>query len=96
MTRGSTVKAGQILAHLHDGEARAEMLQRAVESRSDVALRSSLVRHKQALLKFEISSALRQRHAVSAEQVKVDKLEAEQAGLAVREEKERRGIANHL
>jgi len=94
--RGTVVKAGQVLAHLQDNEARAEVAQRAAESQSDVALRLSIVRHQLALSKYKMTYALRQRNAVSAEQLNVDKLEADQTVLAIEQEKERRTIAKLL
>ncbi|WP_165073342.1 efflux RND transporter periplasmic adaptor subunit [Paludisphaera rhizosphaerae] len=91
--RGDRVEAGQVLANLADGELRAELELRTAEAKSDVEVRLSSIEQKRAAYRLSTSSMLQRRNASSVEQLELDRMDAEIAGLAVEQAETRRHLA---
>ena len=91
--RGSVVQAGQVLATLRDGEARAQLSLRKVEAASDLDLKLRQMQYKQALNRQRISFGLRKRQAISEEQYLADQIAAELAAVEVEQASERRVLS---
>ncbi len=81
--RGSVVRAGQVLAHLPDGEVRAKLDQCKIEATSDLDYKLHVLHHKQAVNKLRISTNLRSRQALSYEAYLADYITAELAAVEV-------------
>ena len=77
--RGANVQAGQILGHLVDGEARAQVELAKLEADSDLDLRSRQLAYKQAANRLRISTNLRNKQALSYESYLNDSIAAEVA-----------------
>ena len=77
--RGANVQAGQILGHLVDGEARAQVELAKLEADSDLDLRSRQLAYKQAANRLRISTNLRDKQALSYESYLNDSIAAEVA-----------------
>ena len=67
--RGSVVRAGQVLAHLPDGEVRAKLDQCKIEAASDLDYKLHVLHHKQAVNKLRISTNLRSRQRLAMRRI---------------------------
>src|SRR5262249_36424754 len=90
---GEEVKAGQVLGRLQDQDVRAEMELRAVEAESDVEIRIGEARYALAIGKLKTSETLNRRSFLSAEELKLHKLEADTRALEIEEAKHKKKIA---
>ena len=90
---GDTVKEGQILGRLQDGDLRAELEIRAAEADSDIGVRLGEARLAAAHSKLRRSEALARKLIASAEELDQQRIEAQTRALDVEEAKFKRKVS---
>lgn len=93
VNRGDKVKAGQLLAILPDQELRAQIARLKYISELDTDIRIADLRHRQILARLQVDQALRDRHAISLQQVFMDKVDADLAAAAAVQARQNKQIA---
>jgi len=91
---GDAVKAGQVLGHLQDLDARAEADLRAAEASSDVDVRLAEAKYSQAKIRLVTSTSLFRRNALNREELDYQRLDVEVAKLTLEEAGRRRKVAD--
>ena len=90
---GDSVKAGQILGRIHDGDIRAELEVRAAEAESDVGVRLGEARLAAAQSKLRRSEKLGRQVMVSDEELEGQRIETHARALDVEEAKFKRKVS---
>lgn len=93
VNRGDMVKAGQVICRLFDEDVRAETALYKAQAASDLEVRVTENRLAKAKNRLKRTQRLHDRQLVSLEDFEEDRLDAEQAKLAVEEAKENLKLA---
>jgi membrane fusion protein, multidrug efflux system len=91
---GDSVRAGQVLGRLQDGEIRAELEIRAAEAESDVGIRLGEARLAVAQSRLRRSEKLGRQVMVSSEELEQQRIETQSRALDVEEAKFKRKLSS--
>ena len=90
---GDSVKAGQVLGRLQDGDIRADLDIRAAEAESDLGIRLCEARLAASQSRLRRSEKLGRQAMISAEEVEQQRIETQSRSLDVEEAKFKRKVA---